>query len=384
MVLLQRRRCDGISAFKLYCMRNEFKLKSITHKGLMLLCVFALSWSACAKKPVSDAVEVALPTAALTPEPTLPPTFEPTPFPTREPDALSAGEGVYTIAWLSDTQHYSKKYPGAYFAMTHFLSSERERLKLAYIVHTGDLVHNYNKEEQWQIADEAQRLIDDIPNGVCAGNHDVHYKDANYKFFSRYFGAQRYEGKAWYGANYRDNRGHYDLIDAGSSSYIFVYMGYGVDSSCIKWINAVLAEHRDRIGVLCTHDYFKTDLERSDTGEELFNKVVKENPNLYMVMCGHRYNEACVPASFDDDGDGQDERTVYQIINNYQAASRGGSGYMRFLQVDEARGEIRVFSYSPATGDYNYYDEPETQNEKYAADPAGEEYVLRIPWSVQK
>lgn len=362
-------------------MTGKKNLNIQAHKGLLLLCALALFiLCACAKRPAGDAVEISAPKQTATIKPTTPPEPTPLPTPTPIPDALSAGEGVYTIAWLSDTQHYSKKYPGAYFAMTHFLSAERERLKLAYIAHTGDLVHNYNDEEQWRIADEAQRMIGDIPNGVCAGNHDVHHKEADYEYFSRFFGAKRYEKTAWYGANYKDNRGHYDLIDAGNTRYIFVYMGYGVDGSCIKWINAVLAEHRERVGILCTHDYFKTDLKRSDTGEELFERVVKENPNLYMVFCGHRYNEACVKAEFDDDGDGTDERTVYQMMNNYQAAKRGGNAYIRFLQVDEAKGEIRVYSYSPLMRDYNYYDDEEAQEEKYAADPAGEEYILDIPW----
>lgn len=362
-------------------MKIKHKKKSIAaHKGLLLLCVLALCISGCARlnDEVINVEPAPLASASQKPAPSPDPTPRPSPSP--KPDKLTAEEGVYTVAWISDTQHYSKKYPYIYYEMASFLSKERERLNIAYIVHTGDLVHNYNDEEQWKVADGAQAIIDDIPNGVCAGNHDVHYDDANYKYFGEYFGAERYEGKAWYGANYQNNRGHYDLVDIGGTPFIFVYMGYAPDSSSYKWLNSVFKEYPGRVGVLCVHDYFKTSLKRSETGEKLYKKVVKENPNLYMVLCGHRYNQAVVTDNFDDDGDGAKERNVYQMMNNYQAAEEGGSGYMRFLQIDTLKRELRVYSYSSLRGDYVYYDTEEARKEKYAADPAGEEYIIPLPW----
>ena len=42
------------------------------------------------------------------------------------------------------------------------------------------------------------------------------------------------------------------------------------------------------------------------------------------------------------------DRTVYQMMGNYQAAGQeGGSGYMRFLQVDEGEGVIRSIAIPP-------------------------------------
>ena len=117
-------------------------------------------------------------------------------------------------------------------------------------------------------------------------------------------------------------------------------------------------------------------------GRALQKAVLAQCPNVYLVLSGHRYNVAAVPVSFDDDGDGTAERTVYQMIANYQAAgSEGGSGYMRFLQIDEAAGELRAYSYSPYLEDYRYWDEPGTENEKYPVDPANEEITLPLPWA---
>lgn len=307
----------------------------------------------------------------------------PLPLPTATPDPLLAIGGAYTIGWLSDTQHYSRLYPVIFHEQTRFLKDNAERLNLVYIVHTGDLVHNRDTLSQWEVADEAMQTIDDIPYGVCAGNHDVgtQLKDCDYTIYSRYFGEARMAGKPWYGGSYQDNRGHFDLIDAGNTRYLFVYMGYHIDEDSIAWMNRVFADHRDRVGVLCVHSYFNHDCTLTDQGVLLYERVVAANPNLYMVLCGHRYNSNCIPATFDDNGDGVPERTVLQMICNYQAAgTTGGEGYLRLMQVDEAAGEIRFLNYSPLRDDFVYYDTPEHQAESYSFDPAGEQGSAPIPW----
>ena len=100
-----------------------------------------------------------------------------------------------------------------------------------------------------------------------------------------------------------------------------------------------------------------------------------------MVLCGHRYNSRCIPAAVDDDGDGAADRTVLQMICNYQAAGFvGGDGYLRLMQVDEAAGEIRFYNYSPLHDDFVYYDTEEHRSENHAFDPDGEQGVVPIPW----
>ncbi len=338
----------------------------------LLLLLALLSLAACAR-PVIEPVP--LPSATPAPAPT------PLPTPTPVPDALTAREGVYTIAWLSDTQYYSSKWPETFYAMTAFLRDEAARMDLRYFVHTGDLVNNADQEEQWLVAVRAMASLTRLPGGVLAGNHDVHRTQADYRNFSAYFGENQFSFKPCYGESYQDNRGHFDLFEAGDTGYLFVYMGYAPDAACIKWVRSVFDRFPERVGVLCLHDYFKTDLSLSSDGQRFYEQVVSQCANVCLVLCGHRYNIAAKPAFFDDNGDGAPERTVYQLIGNYQAAGQeGGSGYMRFIQVDEVLGEMRIYSYSPVLDDYVYYDEAEHQVENYAADPAGEYARLPLPW----
>lgn len=318
------------------------------------------------------------PEATPVPTPTPAPTPEPTPTPVPY-DPLNPPEGVYTIGWISDTQHYAKKFPELYTTELTWVRDNAERLHMGYIVHTGDLVHNVDEDEQWQRADAAMNLIKDIPNGVLAGNHDVDIKseeeDGLYRQFSKYFGKKRYQNEPWYGESFENNRGHYDLITLGSTDYLFVYLGYVITDEGIAFANRAFQKYPERVGVLCVHGYFDSDLTLLDEGEKVRSKIVDKNQNLYLVLCGHRYNCTVVPYQT------ADGRTVLQMINNYQAAGfQGGDCYLKLLEVDEAAGVIRHYAYSPLLNDYTYYDTEEHQAENHSFLPDGECGEVKIPW----
>ena len=251
-------------------------------------------------------------------------------------------ESRYTIAWMSDTQHYSNRFPDIFYAMTAYLRDAEKELNLKYVAHTGDLINNYGSERQWENAVRAMASIANIPAGVCAGNHDVKHDDALYDNFSRYFGEKQVSYRECYGGSFQDNRGHYDLIDAGSTRYLFIYMGYHVEQDGIEWIKSVLEQYPDRVAVLCTHAYFDTDLTLLADG-----------------------------------------RLLKEMICNYQAADdHGGSGYMMFFDVDEEKGVINCYTYSPVLDDKVRFDDISKKKRRYSNAPHDEMMTLEIPWEL--
>ncbi|MBR0436004.1 MAG: metallophosphoesterase [Clostridia bacterium] len=339
-----------------------------------------------AETDIVPAAAVQTPVPMPTPDATEPPTQQPTdaPSPSAQTGTYAAAEGVYTIAWISDPQHYSKKFPEYYYAMTGFLRDHCEEMHLKYVINTGDLVHNTDLDSEWQVALTAQSYIDDIPNGVLAGNHDI-LDPYGYKIFTKYFGEKHYADKPWYGGSFEDNRGHYDLLTIGETDYIFVYMGFAPTKKAFTWVYDTFRAYPDRVGVLCLHDYYTKTQTLSEDGKKWYDLVVKRTPNVYLVLCGHKYGAYCFPESFDDDGDGKADRTVYQMLFNYQASLHdGGGGYLRLIQIDEAAGTMHNMTYSPVFEDFNRFDDPSNREEYYPFDERNEEFTLPLPWRIDQ
>lgn len=338
---------------------------------------------------VTEEVHQPLPTPVMTfssspePEPEVTPviTEEPTvtPEPTATPAPYVVSNNVYTIGWISDPQHYSAKFPELYYSMTLFLRDYREQMNLQYVIHTGDLVNDSNDKDQWKVAEEAQSYIKDIPNGVLAGNHDC--KNSDYTLYCKYFGKSKYKDYPWYGESYKDNIGHYDLMTIGNTDYLFVYMSYGLDNKAIKWINSVFKKYPDRIGFLLLHEYFTNDFDLAPIGEKIYKNVVLKNSNIYFVLCGHRYGAYHQADVIDDDQDGIPDRTVHQMMFNYQAAGKvGGEGYLRLLQIDEENKTMHIRTYSPNINDFNRFDDPENRETHYEIDETSEDFIIELPW----
>lgn len=254
--------------------------------------------------------------------------------------------------------------------MTSYIIEKRQELNIGYVVHTGDLVASSQDLKQWALARQAMDKLGPIPYGVLAGNHDVG-QAGDYSNFSAYFGEKEFNKYPYYGESLLDNRCHYDLISMGHTNYIFVYLGYEPGQESIRWANQAFRKYSDRVGILCVHEYLGSASELRDIGIALQDQIVKANPNIYLVLCGHRYNEDCVQAYFDDNGDGKRDRIVYQCIANYQNIdNQGGSGYMRFIQVDEQMHTLRFFTYSPLLDKYRPIPSTATCTKS----------ILPIPW----
>lgn len=264
--------------------------------------------------------------------------------------------GNFTFLWTTDPQIYTNEYPHILSAQNDWVIENANRLNIKYAFHTGDLVHVYTDTSQWEFVSNEYKKWDDagFAYGVLAGNHDMSGTD--YSLYSRYFGASRYnntETNWWYGGDYNDNYGHYDLRSTGGANFVFVYLSYGPHTQAdYDWVNSVLQEHSDRIAILAVHEYMATSGGRAEQGEALFEQVILKNPNVRMVLCGHNYNSNRMVDEIDDNGDGVADRTVYQIMANYQYTSNGGNGFMRFMECDVANGTITHRTYSPYTASF--------------------------------
>ncbi|GAA0835786.1 hypothetical protein GCM10008915_22830 [Bifidobacterium pullorum subsp. gallinarum] len=270
------------------------------------------------------------------------------------------GDYDYTFVWVSDTQFLTELYPHIQQKQFDWIVDSMDNMNIKYLFHTGDIVNDPTAQYQWERADRYMNMLENanLPHGVLAGNHDVGSYDWDYTTYSQYFGEDRYKNQPYYGGSYKDNRGHYDLISAEGNDYIMMYMGWGVEDEDIKWMNEVLADYPDRIAFLNFHDYMLANGTRSGVGNKLYKEVVVPNPNVVAVLSGHYTGASLLKNELDDDGDGTPDRTVYQMLADYQGHADGGSGYLRLLHFDKESNQIYVNTYSPYLDKYNYYTNP--------------------------
>lgn len=272
----------------------------------------------------------------------------------------------FCFAWETDTQYFSRSAPRKYLEMNQWLVENAADWKVEYVIHTGDLINDYDMIYEWEVANEAMRYLDEakLPNGVLAGNHDVGKDLLTYDNYHLYFGKERYENNPWYGGDYDNNTGHYDLISAGGIDFIFVYMSWDVqEQGMIDWMNQVLAEHSDRQAILCFHSYTNVVYDEenetmlNEVGRKVQEQVVSKNPNVFLVLSGHYHGSTYETTAFDDDGNGTAERVVYQICTDYQIYADSGEGHIKFLYFKLDEGKIYMNSYSPLIDDFNVYDD---------------------------
>lgn len=306
--------------------------------------------------------------------------------------------------------------------------------KIAFVANTGDLTNNnfYRTDLtnpdgsplypglSEQVAKEFSFISNaygpvassGVPNQVLAGNHDneLGVEIGASSRYSRAFSASSWYGQAddWpAGAEYHawdetvtsngtvtrvgsDNQNSYVLFSAGGLDFVAVALSYGVTQAEAAWANSVFQRYRDRNGIISTHGYmgYSTNADGrssplADDGNRIYDSVVSANPNIVLVLAGHRhgsginlktlestdsthkvvellsdYQTYLVPAStvfdaescpscrfradgaIDVDGDGVVDHTAGEKLIV-------GSSFLRLLQFNTKNATVSVDSYSP-------------------------------------
>ncbi len=261
----------------------------------------------------------------------------------------------FTLAVESDTQYYNDTFYQRQLDIHDYLLEQRSAINLQYLFHTGDIVDNFEDEHQWTNANAAYTMLDEaqLPYGVLAGNHDVGQKDADYAAYKANFGAERYNGNPWYGDSFEDNRGHYDLITAGGIDFIMLYLGWAPSAEGMAWLNEVLAQYPERTAILNLHEYMLTTGGLGAVPQQIYDEVVAPNANVARVFSGHYHDAFTRIDQFDDNSDGTPDRSVYQMLFDYQGLPEGGQSFLRLLHFNNAAEQISVRTYSPYLDVYN-------------------------------
>jgi 3',5'-cyclic AMP phosphodiesterase CpdA len=266
--------------------------------------------------------------------------------------AVTGGAEDFTIIVLPDTQHYSDLHPELYHAQTTWIAEQVDLLNIVFVTHLGDIVQNREQDEgEWIVADAAMARLDGIvPYSVLPGNHDM-AQGGTATFYETYFPVSRFEDYEWWGGDFNKNKNNYQLFSAGGDDYVILHMQFCPSDEAITWADEVLEQYADRRAILSTHSFLDQEGQRvgkckstsdgNNSGINLWNKLVRPNPNIFLVLSGH------IPgaARRTDSPNGIE---IFQLLSDYQDDENYGNGYLRIMRFQPNVDRVQVTTYSPA------------------------------------
>jgi len=313
---------------------------------------------------------------ALGPFPASTPAPAPAPAATPAPPAAAAKISSFSIAVMPDTQfyaryataaesdQYNKRFGSAPFAaQTKWIADNAKGLNIPFTIHLGDVVDQVGKPDQWKVADAAMKILEDakLPYSVLAGNHDV-LRDVDYSVDSvggtdkdrtpanepyiQWFGTERAKKQATFGE--RDTSGfhEYHVFEAQGQKFMVLSLSWRISDAGIAWARQVIRKNPTLPVILVNHQLLNiapdgTSPLETDYGKMLWEKLIRDNDQIFMTLNGHHHGAAHL-TKINDFG-----RKVEEMVVDYQMAYQGGNGLMRLYEFDLTNKKIKVLSFSP-------------------------------------
>lgn len=300
----------------------------------------------------------------------------PAPAPTPAPPAAAAKISSFSIAVMPDTQfyaryataaesdQYNKRFGSAPFAaQTKWIADNAKGLNIPFTIHLGDVVDQVSKPDQWKVADAAMKILEDakLPYSVLAGNHDV-LRDVDYSVDSvggtdkdrtpgnepyiQWFGTERAKKQATFGE--RDTTGfhEYHVFEAQGQKFMVLSLSWRISDAGIAWARQVIRKNPTLPVILVNHQLLNiapdgTSPLETDYGKMLWEKLIRDNDQIFMTLNGHHHGAAHL-SKINDFG-----HKVEEMVVDYQMAYQGGNGLMRLYEFDLTNKKIKVLSFSP-------------------------------------
>jgi len=301
-------------------------------------------------------------------------------FDIKSTPALNASRKDFSVIVLPDTQKYSVANSPIFCQQTQWIVDKQKERNIVFVSHLGDIVDSgAQNTKEWELASKCMGKLDGkIPYGIIPGNHDVDNWNRNkgVTIYDKYFPASRYSKYSWYKGNRKENQNNYQLIsidtdtatlvksraDAGITKstsvvdLIFLNLEIEPSNNTITWANEIAKKYPSAYIILTTHKYLPDDTPKRDadrawsddgnTGEDIWNKLVKDNCNIRMVWSGHFHKTDGENRIVSTNSCGQE---VQEILQDYQDRENGGNGLLRIYTFNPSTKNIEVQTYSPYT-----------------------------------
>ncbi|WP_084439423.1 metallophosphoesterase [Dyadobacter alkalitolerans] len=269
----------------------------------------------------------------------------------------------FTIPVFPDTQNEVGGKQDMFYSQVKWIVEKKDSLNIPIVLHVGDLV-NFDNFDHYETASQGYELFDiqHIPYAIALGNHDteavgfmsgsaapgnVNQNLRKTAKFNSYFPVSRFATqRGRYEADKSDNS--YYTFKAGDTNWLVITLEFCPRMGAINWASDIARQYFNYNAIIVTHYYLTTKGEIGQTNsgygdfspQDIFDKLIKTNPNIRFVFSGHVADSAW---KIDETDQGS---KVYQILQDYQSEDAGG-GYIRLLDFDIEKGTVSASMYSP-------------------------------------
>lgn len=297
----------------------------------------------------------------------------------------------FVFVSLPDTQVYSEnRFPDGNFPpvtdplgtghifgdQTQWIVDNAWLLGIRYVGHLGDIVQDGDNLEEWALAKAAMNklLYANIPHGTVMGNHDENHDGDYNQNYQDNFGPQVFDGRKWYVDASPSGGGNFQLLKHKGQKIGFINFSIDQPQEEIDWANNIIKNNLDTLFIIGTHRYMydykliagrynevnvtplgtfqvvegftAPDSENPNYGQEMYEEIIANNPNVMMLHCGHFHSEWMRLT------DRSNMEQAIEILTDYQDARNGGDGWLRVYSMDLKNNIFAWDTYSPTLNEF--------------------------------
>lgn len=301
--------------------------------------------------------------------------------PALAPALAQASSTPFSIIVLPDTQFYARydgpaDRPKIFARQTEWILDHLASENIVFVSHVGDVVNNgAAKSIEWKRANAAMDTLHGrVPYSVVPGNHDLNRvgsRTSGLSAFVQRYGRARYAGMPWYGGCSSNQVNHFQLFEANGWTFLHLGLELEPPDDALAWAKQIIDAHAGVPTIVSTHSYQNDTTGRptesefqGNCGEQVWQKLIAPNPQIFMVLNGHFYAAEGERSQVSSNAAGM---PVFELESDYQAYSDGGGGYLRIIRFDPSANTIGIRTYSPW---YNQFMADETSEFNFSVDLA--------------
>ncbi|MBQ2794230.1 MAG: metallophosphoesterase, partial [Clostridia bacterium] len=206
---------------------------------------------------------------------------------------VSRDDYAYTFVAVGDTQYITDSSNPEKLALLYdWIINNKDSQNIQFVFGMGDIT-NHSRDDEWPVAmEQLNRLNGVVPYSVVRGNHDT--TDTFNANLNNETYRSMFEG--FYSEDGAENA--YVTFTVGEQDFLHITLDYHPSNAVLNWATGVIQQHPLHKVIISTHDYIQHDGSLStsggngstaNSGEQMWNKLVSQHPNIFLVLSGHVY-----------------------------------------------------------------------------------------------